>query len=127
LKQLTRLGILALIVTFFGVTLGIHAQNSEITLFELAELLKQDRVESITVRGGVMVLVELFDGSGYQFTKQMEDNLFDKLRALGVTDQQLWQVDYVETQGDMTVSLSMQLLVAVISAALWLPFVPLMI
>ena len=126
MKPLSRLSILAFVVPFLGVALGIHAQDSALTLFELAELLTQDRVESITMRGGVTVLVELRDGSAYQFIKQVEDNLFDKLMELGVTAEHFQQLEYTETQGDATLSLTVQLLITLISAALWLPFIPLM-
>ena len=118
MKQLARLIIVALLVAFLGVALGVDAQSPTLTLFELAELLKQDSVASITVRGDVDVVVELRDGSTYQFTKQMEDNLFGKLMELGVTTEHLVQVEYTEMSGDHTRDLTVQLLVSFIPAAL---------
>jgi len=105
--------VLLLFVLTFGNS-GNYQGGSRITLNQLAREVQRGNVESILVRGGQDVAIELRNGTTYTYYKERETDLFDNLRTFGVSDEQIGNLEYAEQQGDNTSGILFQLLIAVV-------------
>ena len=86
--------------------------NNQISLDQLAQMIRQGNVSAITVRGSTDVLVQLRSGSVVSVYKDDNTNLLEVLQFAGVTD--LRDVEYKEEPGDNTAGLIFQLMIAVV-------------
>jgi cell division protease FtsH len=106
----------------FAAPNNFQSRNS-ITLDSFAKLVRDGKVEKVTVRGGQDVLIEL-DGSNEvrSYYKERETNLFESLKTYGATEADIAKVRFVEQPGDNTSNLLFQLVIAVVPTLLiiWL-------
>lgn len=105
--------VLLLFVLTFGNS-GNYQGGNRVTLNQLAREVQRGNVESILVRGGQDVVIELRNGTNLTYYKERETDLFDDLRTFGVSDDQIGNIEYAEQQGDNTSGILFQLLIAVV-------------
>jgi cell division protease FtsH len=110
------LGVVVLLafIIIFGQPSNVPRGSTTITLDDFASYLRDGRVQSITVRGGTDVFVQLTNGNTAYYYKERETNLFTALQTFGVTDDHFRRVEFSERQGDNTSGLLLQLLIAVV-------------
>ncbi len=98
------------------------SSGNRVSLDRLAAYVRDGQVQSMTVRGGQDVIVDLTNGSSVSYYKERETDLFASLRTFGVTDADLLALTYSEQPGDNTSGILFQLLVAVVPTLLiiWL-------
>jgi len=105
--------VLVMFVIIFGQPNSVP-RNNRVTLDQVASRVIAGDVDSIVVRGGSDVLVELNNGTSLYYYKSPESDLFADLERYGVSNEQLSAVQYAEQQGDNTTGLIFQLMIALI-------------
>ena len=114
-RLLIGMGVVVLIL--FVLTMGSQSNfqsSNRIPLNELATQIQRGNVEKLIVRGGQDVYVQFFSGLTAYYYKERESDLFEHLRAYGVSDAQLQSISYAPQPGDNTGGLVIQLLIAVV-------------
>jgi cell division protease FtsH len=113
--------ILLLFVFAFASPSGLSNRNVS-PMNELAQYVKDGKVDQVIVRGGNDVIVELRSNETKSYYKEQETNLFTLLKTLGVSDEQLARLSYSEQPGDNTSNVIFQLIIAVVPVLLvmWL-------
>jgi len=106
--------VLLLFIIIFGQPNNNAARGNNISLDQFAEYIKQDRITSVTVRGGSDVFIELSNGNTAYYYKERETNLFMLLETYGVTSDQFSRVEFEERPGDNTTGLLFQLVIAIV-------------
>ena len=114
-RLLIGMGVVVLIL--FVLTMGSQSNfqsSNRIPLNELATQIQRGNVEKLIVRGGQDVYVQFFSGLTAYYYKERESDLFEHLRAYGVSDAQMQSISYAPQPGDNTGGLVIQLLIAVV-------------
>ena len=116
--------VLLMFIVIFGQPNNVPRSN-RITLDQLASRIESGDVQSILIRGGTDVLIELDNGSTlYYYKDPMSDLLGPLQEVYGVTPEQLAAVEFAEQQGDNTSNLIFQLMIGIVPTIIivWLLF-----
>jgi cell division protease FtsH len=98
-------------------------RSSTVTIDQLAAQIQQGNVQTITVRGGTDVFVELDNGTTVYLYKSPDTDLFQLMTDVyGVSPEQFSAIELAEQQGDNTTNLLFQIMIGVIPTILivWL-------
>ncbi len=108
---------LLMIVVLQLVSNGVSL-NNDVTLSDLAQSIKRGEVASLIIRGDTDIRAQLRDGSVVSSRKERSSNISETLLQLGVTQEQIENLEIDVQSGETTMSLLFNLLPFLLPTAL---------